>query len=610
MPSSTQPNLGLDQGWSPGEDGWGGAMNYNLRALDALVQASVIDTLDTPPGSPSVGDMYEIGDAPTGDWTGQGTRLARWSGSAWEFYVPKDGWRIYHVAEGAYRRYLSGAWEPDESVAVVGDTLVKRNATGQGEFADPSANSHAVTLNYAENNYEKKRQNNLNATADPTATDDSSAGYQVLSKWVNTTSKEIFVCLDATAGAAEWGKTTLTLDELGSGALVDVGTASGQIPLNSDLADVAFSGKSFDVEYEPGKTVEQALDEALAGGGGSTTDPEPLEGLGINTKPVSVKPFGSLQTMNFKFRAGSLAGDGKIYCAPCEYSEILVIDPVTDTIETFGTFSSNFSYFSSVTALNGKVYGIPGIAGDIMEIDPVTRTTTTFGTFTPVSNGWTGAVLAPNGFIYAIPADATEVIKIDPDNKTTTTFGSIPAGDKYWGGVLAEDGKIYCIPYAGNEVLVIDPNNDTLETFGDISAITVSTSKWAGGALAPNGLIYCAPTGSQNQVLIIDPVGRTLGSITGVTSTGYQGAVLAPNGRIYCIPGGSLNILEIDPETDTLRYAPLPSNAGGSDSWFGGVLAPNGAIYGTPSHEEAVLKITPYPGGSSWWPLSRHVNTF
>lgn len=235
MPATKQSNIGLWQGWSPGEDGWGDEMNYNLRSLDGLVQASVIDVINDPPASPGAGDMYQVDGSPTGAFSGHNKELARWSGSEWEFYIPKEGWKVLRLSNGRYRVYLNGDWHRWDSVTPNADSIVKRNSTGQGEFADPSTNNHAVTLNYAENNYEKKRQNNLNATVDPTATDDSSAGYQVLSKWVNTTSSEIFVCLDATEGAAEWGKTTLTLDELGSAALVDVGTASGQVPTNGDL---------------------------------------------------------------------------------------------------------------------------------------------------------------------------------------------------------------------------------------------------------------------------------------------------------------------------------------------------------------------------------------
>ena len=45
---------------------------------------------------------------------------------------------------------------------------------------------------------------NTTATTDPTSTDDVSEGYSVLSRWVNTTSDTVWICADATEGAAVW----------------------------------------------------------------------------------------------------------------------------------------------------------------------------------------------------------------------------------------------------------------------------------------------------------------------------------------------------------------------------------------------------------------------
>ena len=49
---------------------------------------------------------------------------------------------------------------------------------------------------------------NLSASADPTTGDDSDDGYSVGSRWENTTDDREFVCLDATAAAAVWLRTT------------------------------------------------------------------------------------------------------------------------------------------------------------------------------------------------------------------------------------------------------------------------------------------------------------------------------------------------------------------------------------------------------------------
>jgi hypothetical protein len=55
---------------------------------------------------------------------------------------------------------------------------------------------------------------NLSATVDPEATDDSSVGYAVGSRWINIDSKDEYVCTDATPGAAVWKETTIAGDVL------------------------------------------------------------------------------------------------------------------------------------------------------------------------------------------------------------------------------------------------------------------------------------------------------------------------------------------------------------------------------------------------------------
>ena len=52
-----------------------------------------------------------------------------------------------------------------------------------------------------------EQKNNYGATTAPTATDDSAAGYEVGSVWIDTTNNNVFTCSDATASAAVWVNT-------------------------------------------------------------------------------------------------------------------------------------------------------------------------------------------------------------------------------------------------------------------------------------------------------------------------------------------------------------------------------------------------------------------
>lgn len=43
---------------------------------------------NTPPGSPAIDELWILGTAPTGAWSGQGNKYARWNGSSWDYITP------------------------------------------------------------------------------------------------------------------------------------------------------------------------------------------------------------------------------------------------------------------------------------------------------------------------------------------------------------------------------------------------------------------------------------------------------------------------------------------------------------------------------------------
>ena len=92
-----------------------------------------------------------------------------------------------------------------------------------------------------ENNMQRALVNNPNGSGVPGVSDDETDGYSFGSIWVDRsgTPSEIYKCLDATEGAAEWVNTSLTLDDLGSMALEDAGDYLG---INATAADVNPAG--------------------------------------------------------------------------------------------------------------------------------------------------------------------------------------------------------------------------------------------------------------------------------------------------------------------------------------------------------------------------------
>ncbi|MCC5955671.1 MAG: DUF2793 domain-containing protein [Natronohydrobacter sp.] len=90
--------------------------NEALERLDLLVQLTVEGFgATTPPALPEDGRVWALGPAPTGDWDGQGARLAARVTGGWVFLSPQPGWL---AAQGSDLRIWDGAdWViPDQPV--------------------------------------------------------------------------------------------------------------------------------------------------------------------------------------------------------------------------------------------------------------------------------------------------------------------------------------------------------------------------------------------------------------------------------------------------------------------------------------------------------------
>lgn len=62
-------------------------LNRALNVVDALLQLRVQSVgSNSPPPSPENGDRFIVGSTPTGEWAGNGNKLARWLDGGWDFY--------------------------------------------------------------------------------------------------------------------------------------------------------------------------------------------------------------------------------------------------------------------------------------------------------------------------------------------------------------------------------------------------------------------------------------------------------------------------------------------------------------------------------------------
>jgi uncharacterized protein DUF2793 len=140
MSAVLDPNLGLNYGYSLGEDGWNVGIDQNWKKLGGLAFLSVINrTTDSQPGSPSNGDRYII---PTGSSWGSTNQVAVRVAGVWEFYTPHEGWRCYDQTTGQYLVYtVANGWKQ-----IIG---VRVPSTGTGVFDVVFENTENLTANRA-----------------------------------------------------------------------------------------------------------------------------------------------------------------------------------------------------------------------------------------------------------------------------------------------------------------------------------------------------------------------------------------------------------------------------------------------------------------------------
>ncbi|MCH9752021.1 MAG: DUF2793 domain-containing protein [Alphaproteobacteria bacterium] len=71
-------------------------LNESLRALDAIVQLSVVSTEQrSPPDAPSEGDRYIVAAPGAAGWTDADGQIAAFQDGSWAFYAPQTGWTAW-----------------------------------------------------------------------------------------------------------------------------------------------------------------------------------------------------------------------------------------------------------------------------------------------------------------------------------------------------------------------------------------------------------------------------------------------------------------------------------------------------------------------------------
>ncbi len=118
--------------------------NEAIRALDAIVQLSVLDrSLTEPPEFPAEGDRYIVASSPAGAWAGQAEKIAAFQDGTWMFYAPKEGWISWVNDENIAVAFDGAVWTALSSGGGGGGVTDHGGLTGLGDDDHPHYHNNA-----------------------------------------------------------------------------------------------------------------------------------------------------------------------------------------------------------------------------------------------------------------------------------------------------------------------------------------------------------------------------------------------------------------------------------------------------------------------------------
>lgn len=138
----------------------------------------------------------------------------------------------------SYAKYR--VWCEDEAAHVYSGWLSAAPTTC------PNNGAHTITLSKTAvvegNNSEFVALNKYDGTTAPTASDDADDGWDVGSEWADQTANKVYVCVDATVGAALWRETTPVTHthdaaDLDAGTLADARVAGSNVTQHEGAVD-------------------------------------------------------------------------------------------------------------------------------------------------------------------------------------------------------------------------------------------------------------------------------------------------------------------------------------------------------------------------------------
>jgi len=267
-------------------------INSKVAGLDW--QDPVLNSLTTPPGSPVSGDRYRIIATATGVWAAKENQIAQWSGSAWVYTVPVEGFILRDMTSNTYLVFDGTAWgnlgNAVQHSALLGLTTgddhtqyqLRSEKGASGGYAGLTGTSitDATHGNRGGGSLHSlasasgagfKPQSNTAASTNPAVGNDNTQGYVVGSEWLNTTAGTAWVCLGNATGAAIWKELTNTAGMLATkSGKVLAATFAGNPKKATVTFTTAFSDANYSVALTPvtsvtGSSYSADIESQLAG---------------------------------------------------------------------------------------------------------------------------------------------------------------------------------------------------------------------------------------------------------------------------------------------------------------------------------------------------------
>lgn len=130
-------------------------VNEAFLRIDALSKIELTSIgQQLPPGTPAEGDLHFVGDAPSGDWSGEASRLALFLNGGWLFFDPRSGWQGWDAGLGVPVTFDGlewiaggGAFSPN-GAGFVHRTIEVDHSVGSGGSSTVATAIPAQTLVY------------------------------------------------------------------------------------------------------------------------------------------------------------------------------------------------------------------------------------------------------------------------------------------------------------------------------------------------------------------------------------------------------------------------------------------------------------------------------